>query len=166
MMTVATVDAPSTSIEALYRQDGDRLWRALLAYAGDPDVASDAVAEAYAQLIRRGGAVRDAQAWVWRAGFRIAAGELKRRSEAANAGAATPADRLPTGALDPGVDHDLLDALALLPPKQRAAVVLFYYADAPIREIADRTGMSPLSVRVNLSRGRKRLKEILGDDDA
>ena len=83
MMTVATVEAPSTSIEALYRQDGDRLWRALLAYDGDPDVASDAVAEAYAQLLRRGGAVRDPQAWVWRAGFRIAAGELKRRSDAA-----------------------------------------------------------------------------------
>ena len=160
MMTVATVEAPSTSIEALYRQDGDRLWRALLAYAGDPDVASDAVAEAYAQLLRRGGAVRDPQAWVWRAGFRIAAGELKRRSDAA----ATTGERMPTVThLDPGVDHDLLDALALLPPKQRAAVVLFYYADAPIREIADRTGMTQLSVRVNLNRGRKRLREILGD---
>ena len=67
--------------------------------------------------------------------------------------------------LDPGVDHDLLDALALLSPKQRAAVVLFYYADASIREIADRTGMTQLSVRVNLNRGRKRLKEILGDGD-
>jgi RNA polymerase sigma-70 factor (ECF subfamily) len=163
MMTVATVEASPTSIEALYRQDGDRLWRALLAYAGDTDVASDAVAEAYAQLLRRGGAVRDPQAWVWRAGFRIAAGELKRRSEAASV---MSTDRLPTVThLDPGVDADLLDALALLPPKQRAAVVLFYYADAPIREIADRTGMSQLSVRVNLSRGRQRLKEILGDDD-
>jgi RNA polymerase sigma-70 factor (ECF subfamily) len=161
MMTVATVEAPSTSIEALYRQDGDRLWRALLAYAGDPDVASDAVAEAYAQLLRRGGAVRDAQAWVWRAGFRIAAGELKRRSDAA---AAASTNRVPAVAhIDPGVDHDLLDALAQLPPKQRAAVVLFYYADAPIREIADRTGMTQLSVRVNLNRGRQRLKEILGD---
>jgi RNA polymerase sigma-70 factor (ECF subfamily) len=166
MMTVATADAPSTSIEALYRQDGDRLWRALLAYAGDPDVASDAVAEAYAQLIRRGGAVRNPQAWVWRAGFRIAAGELKRRSDAATVTAGTPTERLPTvGHLDPGVDHDLLDALALLPAKQRAAVVLFYYADAPIREIADRTGMSQLSVRVNLNRGRQRLKQILGEGD-
>ena len=34
-----------------------------------------------------------------------------------------------------------------------------------IREIADRTGMTQLSVRVNLNRGRKRLKEILGDGD-
>ena len=164
MMTVATVETPSTSVEALYRQDGDRLWRALMAYAGDPDVASDAVAEAYAQLLWRGASVNKPQAWVWRAGFRIAAGELKRRNQAAGAGST---DQLPAVVhLDPGVDPDLLDALALLPPKQRAAVVLFYYADAPIREIADRTGMSQLSVRVNLSRGRKRLKVILGGDDA
>jgi RNA polymerase sigma-70 factor, ECF subfamily len=164
MMTVASVETQSTSIEALYRQDGDRLWRALMAYAGDPDVASDAVAEAYAQLLRRGASVSKPQAWVWRAGFRIAAGELKRRNEAAGTDST---DRLPAVAqLDPGVDPDLLDALALLPPKQRAAVVLFYYADSPIREIADRTGMSQLSVRVNLSRGRQRLKQILGGDDA
>ena len=160
MMTVAMVDSPTARIEALYRQDGDRLWRALLAYAADPDVASDAVAEAYAQLLRRGGAVRDPQAWVWRAGFRIAAGELKRRS------ATTDPGNLPDLThVDPGVDADLLEALVLLPPKQRAAVVLFYYADAPISEIANRTGMSQLSVRVNLSRGRSRLKEILGDRD-
>jgi RNA polymerase sigma-70 factor (ECF subfamily) len=164
MMTVATVEAPTTSIEALYRQDGDRLWRALLAYAGDPDVASDALAEAYAQLLRRGASVTNPQAWVWRAGFRIAAGELKRRGDAAKAASA---NRLPAVThLDPGVDPDLLEALAQLPPKQRAAVVLFYYADAPIRDIADRTGMSQLSVRVNLSRGRQRLKELLGGDDA
>ena len=52
-----------------------------------------------------------------------------------------------------------------LPAKQRAAVVLFYYADASVREIARRTGTSQLAVRANLSRGRKRLKQILGDRD-
>ena len=30
-------------VESLYRDDGDRLWRALHAWAGDPDVASEAV---------------------------------------------------------------------------------------------------------------------------
>jgi RNA polymerase sigma-70 factor (ECF subfamily) len=158
MMTVAMVESSTARIETLYREDGDRLWRALLAYAADPEIASDAVAEAYAQALRRGGAIRDLQAWVWRAGFRIAAGELKRRR-------ATTGTVPDTGRLDPGVDTDLLDALTRLPPKQRAAVVLFYYADAPVREVARRTGMSQLSVRVNLNRGRKRLKEILGERD-
>ena len=158
MVTVAMVDSPTARIETLYRQDGDRLWRALLAFAADPEIASDAVAEAFAQVLRRGDAVRDPQAWVWRTGFRIAAGELKQRN------ASTAAVHVQAH-LDPAVDSDLIDALALLPPKQRAAVVLFYYADAPVREIAYRTGMSQLSVRANLSRGRKRLKEILGERD-
>ena len=146
----------TVSIEALYRQDGDRLWRALLAFAGDPDVASDAVAETFAQALRRGDAVRDPQAWVWRTGFRIAAGEMKRR---------VPTTTLipDRGYLDPEVDVELLDALRQLPDRQRVAVILFYYVDAPVREISRRTGMSQLAVRANLSRGRKRLKSLLGD---
>ena len=37
---VAVVDA-RTDIEALYRADGDRLWRAIYAFAGDAEIASD-----------------------------------------------------------------------------------------------------------------------------
>jgi|SRR5438105_15366353 RNA polymerase sigma-70 factor (ECF subfamily) len=142
-------------LETLYREDGDRLWRALLAFAGDAEVASDAVAEAFAQALRRGGAIHDAQAWIWRAGFRIAAGDLKKRASTSV---------IPdVSYLDPAVDQELLDAVAQLPAGQRAAVVLFYYLDAPIRDVARRTGTSQLAVRANLSRGRKRLKQLLGE---
>ena len=47
-------------LERLYREQGDRMWRAVLAFAGDPEVASDAVAEAStcsARLTRQGGAL-------------------------------------------------------------------------------------------------------------
>jgi RNA polymerase sigma-70 factor (ECF subfamily) len=154
-MATMAATAEGAQLEMLYREDGDRLWRALLAFAGDADVASDAVAEAFAQALRRGGAIRDAQAWVWRAGFRIAAGELKKR----------PSTSLipEVSYLDPTPDQELLDAVAQLPAGQRAAVVLFYYLDVPVREVARRTGMSQLAVRANLSRGRKRLKQLLGD---
>ena len=156
METVAATADGVQRVEALYRQDGARMWRAVFAYSGDPDVASDAVAEAFAQALRRGGGVRDPQAWVWKAAFRIAAGELKRRSAAIGL--------LPEGSYhDPEVDTALLEALAQLPSKQRAAIVLFYYADASVRDVARRTGMSALSVRANLSRGRNRLKQLLGD---
>ena len=159
MVIVTASHEGSLPLETVYRQDGDRLWRALVAFGGDPDLASDAVAEAFAQALRRGRAINDVQAWVWRAAFRIAAGELKRRP--------LHGDRIPDrGYLAATADIDLMRALAQLPDKQRAAVILFYYADAPVREIARRTGMSQLSVRANLSRGRKRLKDLLGDTDA
>jgi len=159
MVIVAATVSATQELEAVYRQEGDRLWRALVAFSRDPEVASDAVAEAFAQAMRRGSAISDLPAWVWRAGFRIAAGELTRRP--------MTFDRIPErGYLPATADLDLLHALAQLPDKQRAAVILFYYADAPVREISRRTGMSQLSVRANLSRGRKRLKELLGDTDA
>jgi RNA polymerase sigma-70 factor (ECF subfamily) len=155
MVTVVATANGDQALETLYREDGDRLWRALLAFGGDPEVASDAVAEAFAQALRRGSAVSDPQAWIWRAGFRIAAGELKKRGTS---------ELIPdVGYLDAAVDQELLDALAQLPERQRAAVLLFYYVDASVRDIASRTGTSQLAVRANLSRGRKRLKQILGD---
>jgi len=156
METVAVAAEPAVTIEALYRQEADKLWRALYAFAADAEIASDAVAETFAQAIRRGSAIRDPRAWVWKSGFKIASGELKARSRSVH--------MIPDSSyLDPEVDTELLAALAQLSDGQRAAVVLHYYADAPVREISRRTGMSQLSVRANLSRGRKRLKLLLGD---
>jgi len=66
-------------LERLYRDQGDRMWRALYAYTGDPEIASDALSEAFAQALRRGDAIREADRWIWRSAFRIAAGEMKRR---------------------------------------------------------------------------------------
>lgn len=149
------------SVEALYRRDAERLWRAVYAYTSDADVASDAVAEAYAQVLGRGSAVRDAGAWTWRTAFRIAAGTLKARRAADPQARPSAAE---AGALDRYADQDLLTCLQQLPEGQRAAVVLFYYADMPIREIAKSLGSNGLAVRANLSRGRKRLRQMLGDD--
>jgi RNA polymerase sigma-70 factor (ECF subfamily) len=158
------VEARSTAgnndaVEALYRAHGARIWRAVLAFAQDPEVASDAVAEAFAQVIVRGEAVRSPAAWVWRSAFRIAAGMLKERSRSTPL-IGTESYEMPDGA------RDLVASLAKLPPKQRAAVILFYYADYPISEIADILRSNPLAVRVNLSRGRKRLGQIAEVDHA
>ncbi len=149
------------SVEAVYRLDSDRLWRAVLAFSGDPDIASDAVADAYAQALRRGPAVRDPAAWIWRAAFRIAAGALKaRRSNQRD----LPDHSAPDGSvhLDRYEDSDLHAALGRLPDAQRAAVILFYYADLPVNEVAARLGSNGLAVRANLSRGRRRLHDLLG----
>lgn len=141
-------------VEALYREQGDRIWRAVWAFTRDPDLASDAVAEAFAQAVARGSAIKSPSAWVWRAVFRIAAGMLKERRNLVGF------DQAPSYEIaDP--NHELLWALQQLPPHQRAAVILFYYADRPIQEIAATLKSSAIAVRVNLSRGRKRLRQML-----
>lgn len=158
---MATIVAPveaSSDVEAIYRQDGDRLWRALYAFAGDEEVASDAVAEAFAQALRRGSAIRDVRSWVWRSAFQLARGDLKRQSSVWHG-------PMPEGAIhDAHPDEQLLVALQELTPQQRVVIVLHYYADCPVREISRRTGINPLAVRAHLSRGRKRLRVLLGDE--
>jgi RNA polymerase sigma-70 factor (ECF subfamily) len=145
-------------LEGLYREDGARLWRALVAFSGDREVASDAVAEAFAQALGRGDELRDPQRWVWRAAFRIAAGELKDRGrfQAATSAARYEMEEPPTR---------LMAGLSRLSPNQRAAVVLYYYAGYPTKEIAGILGASAATVRVHLSQGRKRLRRLVEEHD-
>ena len=152
-----SVDADQ-DFEDLYREHADRLWRAVFAFAGDREVASDAVSEAFAQCLARGSAVRTPGRWVWRAAFRIAAGELKDRR------------RLQAPAFDVGYEiaeppARLVAGLARLSPNQRAALVLYYYAGYPTKEIAGILGSTAATVRVHLSQGRKRLRRILEEHD-
>lgn len=148
-----------SDVERVYRDVGDRLWWAVLAFAGDPDVASDAVAEAFAQALRRGEAVRSVEAWVWTAAFRIAAGELQGRRRFT--------DRVPESAYEPfDVPDRLFEILPSLPARQRAAVILHYYVDKPVTEIAEILGCSATTVSVHLHRGRNRLRELLEVEDA
>jgi RNA polymerase sigma-70 factor (ECF subfamily) len=154
--------SPPSELERLYRAQRDRMWRAVFAFAGDREVASDAVAEAFTQVMRRGRAVRSPERWVWRAAFRIAAGELKRRR--------TESLELPdvagrTDEMDE-LAVDLVAALATLSQKQRAAIVLRYIAGYPTTEIAGIIGSTGPGVHVHLSRARKRLRELLETDHA
>jgi DNA-directed RNA polymerase specialized sigma24 family protein len=150
---------PAARLERVYREEGDRMWRAVLAFAGDTEVAADSVAEAFAQALRRGEAIRDPGRWVWRAAFRIAAGELKRRRSTTEPGQWQGWAALDTEAME------LIDMLKRLPPKQRAALALHHGAGYPVREVASIIGSTSAAVRVHLSRGRRRLRELMGGDE-
>lgn len=146
----------AAEVEALYRADGARLWRAVCGYAGQRAVADDAVAEAFAQLLRRGAEVRDPKAWVWRSAFRIAAGDLKRQRRdvvelTVDVGYEAPDDSL-----------DLVAGLGELSEMQRKSVVLHDYAGFRAAEVADMIGSTEAAVRVHLLRGRRRLRTMLG----
>jgi RNA polymerase sigma factor (sigma-70 family) len=95
---------------------------------------------------------------VWRAAFRIAAGELKdrRRFRGTASDAAYEMEEPP---------WRLIAGLARLSPNQRAALVLHYYAGYPTKDIAGILGSSAATVRVHLSQGRKRLRRILEEQD-
>jgi RNA polymerase sigma-70 factor (ECF subfamily) len=151
---------PGDAVARVYREQGAKLWRSLLAYTGDREMASDAMAEALAQALGRGGAVESPDRWVWRAAFRIAAGELRNRGRRS---AISSTDSVPYEM--PGSAVDLIRALARLSPNQRAVAVLRLYADYPTRDVARILGMGQATVRVHLSQARRRLRLLLEDDD-
>jgi RNA polymerase sigma factor (sigma-70 family) len=146
----------ASELERVYREVGNRLWWALLAYTGDREMASDAAAEAFARALAAPDAIRDPAAWVWRVAFRVATTLLHAPKA--------------TGERESGYEidvraTDVILALKRLPQKQRAVFVLFYLEDRPATEIAELLEMAPATVSVHLHRARRKLRTILGDDD-
>jgi len=66
---------------------------------------------------------------------------------------------------DPVEDRELVrTALARLPARQRAVLVLRYYEDLPEAEIAERLGCAPGTVKSSASRALRALRDALADD--
>ena len=144
--------------EALFREDGPGLWRTIYAFTGGRrDIAEEAVAEAFARALAHASGIRDPLPWIYRTAFRLAAEELRRERRSSG--------HVPEGASDPPEVGELMKALRQLSPNQRAAVVLRYEADLPVEEVARRMGTAAPTVRVHVHRARKRLRELLKDDD-
>jgi DNA-directed RNA polymerase specialized sigma24 family protein len=153
------VTGPRDAVERVWREDGPRLWRSLVAFGGDRELASDAMAEAFAQALGRGEGVEAHDRWIWRAAFRIAAGELKERRRVGSG------DVRPAVVAMPEPVADLVRALETLSPNQRAAAVLSLYADFSTPDVARILACSQATVRVHLSQARRRLRAELGDRD-
>jgi len=59
----------------------------------------------------------------------------------------------------------VLDALATLPPKTRVVVVMRYWADLSVDQVADLLGCSAGNVKSQSARGLDKLRAVLGDAD-
>jgi RNA polymerase sigma-70 factor, ECF subfamily len=144
-------------VEVVYRDVHSRLWRALLSYTCDAELASDAESEAFAQVLRRGDAVDDVAAWVWRSAFRIASGLLAARSRS-NELRSTEASTPPTASV-----AEFLGLLAELSPQQRACVALRYVGAYTPAEIGELLGTSAGTVRVQLHRAHATLRHTMAE---
>jgi RNA polymerase sigma-70 factor (ECF subfamily) len=143
-------------MEQIYREEGDRLYYALLAFTGDPDIAREAVAESFTRALASESSIRDIVPWVWKVAFRVASADLKDRHRLTN----SEIEEHPVP--EP---HDIVEALSLLPERQRASIVLHYYAGYSLDEIAAILGTRKGTIGTHLHRGRARLHELLEVDD-
>ena len=107
--------------------------------------------------------------WIYRIAYNTAISETRKKrheflaieeSVISNVSEEEVADAL--GRSDTSEQMNKLDAaLALLPPDERAIILLFYMKEKSIEEIADITGLSASNVKVKLHRIRKKLFVIL-----
>ncbi len=140
-------------IEAAYRAEHARLWRALVGYCRDQDLATEAEAEAWSQAIARGSAIANPAAWVWTAAFKIASGMLVDKGRRR----VSPSSAEPLAEESPAL-VELLDLLGELSDQQRACVVLCHVGGLKPADVAAVLGTSSGSVRVQLHRAHRQLK--------
>lgn len=160
-------DSPVTGVtgfEAFYRRERPGLYRSLALTLGDADLAAEAVDEAMTRACQRWGRVRrydNPAGWVYRVGLNWAISRIRKRTRevqvpALHAVAETPVDG---GYAMP--DEQLQEALAALPDKQRAAVVLRYHLDWSIEQIATAVDAPAGTVKSRLHRAVAAMRDEL-----
>lgn len=145
--------------QALYAACRPTLYRSAALLVGEAE-AEEVVQDAFERGMRETDfftKVQDPVAWLRTVSTRTALGRLRRRALFDRALRIIGRDDHPT---DPR-HSDLSSAIARLPAKQRAAVVLRYYHDAPYAEIASALEMDVESVGPLLTRARAALRESL-----
>lgn len=148
----------------------DAAYRLARVILRDPNEAQDATHDAVVQAWRMWSTLRDAsrfERWFDRILVNICRNRLERtsRSRATNI-----SEDVALAAGDPfsqALDRDLLgSAITALPPDQRVVVVLRYYLDLPLDEIAIRLDVPAGTVRSRLHYALKRLHAAIGSTEA
>ncbi|WP_231740327.1 MULTISPECIES: sigma-70 family RNA polymerase sigma factor [unclassified Mycobacterium] len=151
--------------EEVVAQHGPTVLRVCRAVVGPVD-AEDAWSETFLSALRaypQLPADANVEAWLVTIAHRRALDVGRARTRRP-----TPTDPMPDLAsprADPAArDHDLWDALARLPAKQRQAVAYHHIAGLPFAEIADLLGNTPDAARRASADGIKTLRKIYRED--
>jgi RNA polymerase sigma factor (sigma-70 family) len=139
---------------------------ALTLYTGDPDLALELAQEALARACRdwpRVSVMAWPGAWVHRVAINLANSSFARRrveqrarSRVTSAGRESDLDMAEAIAVRTGV--------ASLPRRQRTALVLRYFVDLPVVEVAELMGCREGTVKALTSQGIAGLRRTLGHD--
>jgi RNA polymerase sigma-70 factor, ECF subfamily len=162
------VAGDEASFSELVRRHEDKIFALAYRITGDRAEALDATQEAFISLFRRAGSFRGESAfstWLYRIGMNAAYDALRRRRPTLEArpdideelGSSSHSAMEEVA----GIRSDIAGALAQLPPEYREAVVMHDLADISYDEIATLTKVSLGTVKSRISRGRRRLAELL-----
>ena len=161
--TEATVD--EAAIRDFLAGPFPRVVAAVGLVAGSRAAAEDAVAEALARAWERadrGEEIRSLPAWVTHVALNLSRSRLRRVRAEARA-----RDRIQQGNLQ-ATPEDRLDvqrALAGLPRRQREVIVLHYFLELRVAEIASALRVSEGTVKSSLHRGRHAMAAALDEEE-
>ena len=136
----------------------------------DPDQARDAVQEAFTKAWRDLRSLRDPDqfdAWLHRLLVHACYDELRRRRSRPIEVEITPIHDVDVPDSQAAMaDRDVLErALRRLDPDLRTIVVLFYYLDLPMPEVAQALGVPLGTAKSRLHRARHELRAAFGAED-
>jgi len=150
-----------TEFEWLFREEFPAVMRSVFLICHDASRSQDITQDAFVQLLRHWKKVSRYErpgAWVRRVAIRLALQSVRReRLRSILEREVDPS--VPSGS----VDVDVMKSIRTLPRMQQAAVVLFYFEDLPVAEVAEIMGCAPATARVHLHRARSRLGELLDE---
>ena len=154
----------ASDFETVYRNERDRLVRALSIAIGDDALATEAVDEAFTRALHRWHAVGtfdEPAAWIYRTARNWATSRFRRRRRDRTF---APDIARPESVEPSTQDPELAAALRQLPDDQRNVLVLRYYLDWTIGATADALDISPGTVKSRTSRALNELNRILGEN--
>jgi RNA polymerase sigma-70 factor (ECF subfamily) len=149
----------SESFAALFRREYRHVARTVFLILHDQGAAEEITQDAFAKLLQRWervSAYERPDAWVRQVAIRMALRRARRevrRPRIEGVQLVAMPRELP--------DIDVARAIAALSAHQRATVVLFYWDDRPVSEIAMILGSSESTVKQHLHRARHHLRALL-----
>lgn len=160
----------SANVQELFRLHYLGLVRLAMRLVDDQESAEDVVQDVFGGLARRRLALDDPIRYLRGAVLNRSRSVLRRRRVARVFWARRPGIELGAPADEPTLQQldrqQMLDAIARLPRRQREVVVLRYYEDLPVAQIAQLLQTTPGGVSSALNRALVALASILEDRHA
>lgn len=162
-MTTAK-DPGGDRLEDLMRRYGDALVRMCCLYLNDASLAQDAAQDTFIKAWRRLEMFRgecDERTWLMRIAINTCR-DYHRTAWLRHVDRSTPLEALPeAGAEDAHPDGEVIRAVMALPRREREAVLLRYYQEMTIAEVAQALRISQSAVKQRLQRANRRLRDRL-----
>lgn len=160
------IDGDQAAFTTLMRRHEDRIFSLALRMMGNRSDALDATQDAFVSAYRKGRSFEGDSAfstWLYRVAVNACKDLLRKRARTPLPSEELPEPRSdrPSEAEEIASRLEVREALAQLADDYREAVVMHDLGGIPYEEIAQVTGAALGTVKSRISRGRKRLAEIL-----